>query len=106
MFPSPLTPLAKTVIGIVAALLLILAFWLALHFYGTHRYDEGVTAERGKWEAAAAELKADAGNAASNADANAAKSTADQIVKQAHDQEAVNQAEAEGKSPLDALFGN
>jgi len=106
MFPSPLTPLAKTVISIVAVLLLILAFWLALHFYGVHRYDEGVSAEDAKWQAAAAQLKSDASNAATNADANAAANLSNFVQQHSADQNAVNQAEAQGKSPFDAIFGN
>lgn len=101
-----LSPLQRLVAGIVLVLLIVGGFWLAMHSYGQSRYDEGVTAERGRWEAAAAQLKADASNAAANADANAAGRLQNYVAQQEADQAAVNKAEAEGRSPLDALFGN
>lgn len=106
MFPTALTPLARAAIAVVGVLLLVLAFWLAMHFYGVHRYDQGVSAEDAKWQAAVAQLKSDASNAASNADANAAANLQNIVANQAADQAAVNKAEATGKSPLDVLFGN
>lgn len=106
MFPTALTPLGRLIAGIVALLLAALLFWLAMHFYGVHRYDEGVSAEDAKWQAATTQLKQDAGNAATNADTNAAINAATFIEQHSADQNAVANATAEGKSPLDALFGN
>lgn len=101
-----LTPLQKALIAFGIALLIVGGFWLALHFYGLHRYDEGVSATDAKWEAASAQLKSDAANSASNADANAVNRLQNYVANQQADQAAVNKAEAEGKSPFDALFGN
>ena len=98
--------LAKWIVAVLAAVLLIGGLWLSLHFYGVHRYDEGVSAEDAKWQTAVNQLKSDASNAATNADANASANAANFIQQHSADQNAVNQAEAQGKSPLDALFGN
>jgi preprotein translocase subunit SecF len=104
--PIVLTPLAKIVAAIVAVLLIVGGFWLAMHFYGASKYNEGVSATDAKWQAAAAQLKSDAANSASNADANAADRLQNYVANQAADQAAVNKAQAEGKSPFDVLFGN
>lgn len=101
-----LNPAQRIIAYIVLAILVVAAFWLALHFYGVHRYDEGVSAEDAKWQAAVTQLHADASNAASNADQTAAQAAANFIQQHSADQNAVNAAEAAGKSPLDALFGN
>jgi hypothetical protein len=97
---------AKIVLTLIGAALLIGGVWLALHLYGAHRYNEGVSAADAKWEAAGAKLQADAANSANNADANATARTVNELANQARDQEAVNQAERNGTSALDALFGN
>jgi hypothetical protein len=106
MFANPLTPLAKAIVAIVGLIIVIAAFWLAMHFYGVHRYNEGVSAEDAKWATAVAQLKSDASNAANNADANAAANLANFVQQHSADENAVNAAEANGSSPLDALFGN
>lgn len=103
---NPLSPAEKAISAVVLAIFVIGAFWLAMHFYGVHRYDEGVSAEDAKWQAATDQLKSDASNAAGNADANAADRLQSYVANQTADQAAVNKAEAEGRSPLDALFGN
>ena len=100
------SPLPRWAIEVIAAALLIVGAWLALHFYGNHRYNEGVSAEDAKWASAAQQLKSDAANAANSADANAAANFANYVQQHSKDQEAVNAAEANGSSPLDALFGN
>lgn len=102
----PINPLPRWAIEAIAALLLLIAGWAAMHFYGVHRYNEGASAEDAKWQAASAKLQQDAGTAAAHADANSAASSATHAVQQQADQAAVNKAQAEGRSPLDALFAN
>jgi hypothetical protein len=97
---------AKGLATVLTVLLLLGGIWLALHFYGKHRYDEGVSATDAKWEAAATQLKQDAANSAGKADDNAAERLDNYVQQHASDQEAVNEAERNGTSPLDALFGN
>jgi hypothetical protein len=80
--------------------------WLSLHLYGARQYDRGVSATDQKWETAAAQLKADAAKSATRADDAAANRLAEQVNQVAADQEKVNEAQRNGTSPLDALFGN
>lgn len=97
---------AKPLLIGVGALLLLGSLWLSLHLYGQHRYNEGVTATDAKWQAAVQQLQKDAAKSATKADDAAATRVATHIEKAAKEQEAVTKAEAEGKSPLDVLFGN
>lgn len=97
---------AKWIVTLLAIVLIFGGFWLALHLYGNHRYDEGVSAEDAKWQTAVQKLKDDAAASATKADDNAANRAANFIEEHKQDQEAVNAAKANGSSPLDALFGN
>jgi hypothetical protein len=101
--PAFLTKPVLIGIGVVA---LLLAIWAALHFYGQHRYDEGVQATDQKWQDATDKLKADAAKSATKADDAAANRLQTYVEQQTSDQEAVNEAQRNGTSPLDALFGN
>jgi type IV secretory pathway VirB6-like protein len=98
--------LAKPLLIVIGVALLFGSVWLSLHLYRKHRYDEGVAATDAKWQAAVDQLKKDAAKSATKADDAAATRTADQIAKHTKDQEAVNEAQRNGTSPLDALFGN
>lgn len=98
--------LAKPLLIGVGVLLLVGSVCLSLHLYGQHRYGEGVKDTDTKWQAAVQQLQKDAAKSATKADDAAATRVATHIEKAAKEQEAVKQAEAEGKSPLDVLFGN
>lgn len=66
---------------------------------------EGVEQTDAKWEAASAALKAKAAETATKADDAAAKRLEEFVEQSEEDAAAVEKAKAEGKSPLDALFG-
>lgn len=102
--------LGKTFGPIVAYLLVIgvalgLFYW-ALTSYGHRKFNEGVAANQAQVDKALAKLKADAAHSATKADDAAVNRAAVEVEHQKADQEAVNEAERNGTSPLDALFGN
>jgi ABC-type nickel/cobalt efflux system permease component RcnA len=92
-------------IEIVGVILLIGLFYWALSSYGHRKFNEGVAANQHQVDQAVAKLKTDAQNSATKADDAAATRAAAEIEHQSADQEAVNEAERNGTSPLDALFG-
>lgn len=100
-----LIPLWAKILGPIAALAIIIG---GLAAWGSHKYhsgyDKGVQATDAKWEKAAAELKRDAAKSATKADDAAANRLENFVEQQTADQEAVNEAVKEGRSPLDALF--
>jgi len=106
-----LTPrLGKTFGPIVAYLLVIgvslgLFYW-ALTAYGHRKFKEGVAANQAQVDAALKQLKVDAAKSATKADDALANRAAAEVQNQQADQEKVNEAERNGTSPLDALFGN
>lgn len=96
-----------TRIGIVvlAVLLLVGFIWWRIDAYGDSRYDAGVADTDAKWQQASQKLKDEAAKSATRADDRAAKRL-DEFVEQAEDdRKAVEDANANGTSPLDALFG-
>lgn len=93
-------------IELAGVLLLLLAAWGALHFYGQRQYSRGEAASDAKWQAASQKLKDDAAKSRNVADEKAAQQSTAFIQQHTKDQEAVNAAEQKGTSPLDALFGN
>jgi len=100
-------PLWAKILGPIAALAIIVG---ALAAWGSHKYhsgyNDGETAADAKWEAAAKQLKADAAKSATKADDAAANRLENFVEQQTADQEAVNEAQRNGSSPLDALFGH
>lgn len=101
--------LGKTFGPIVAYALVIgvalgLFYW-ALTSYGHRKFGEGVAANQAQVDAALKQLKADAAKSATKADDAAATRAAVEVEHQQADQEKVNEAERNGTSPLDALFG-
>lgn len=94
------------VIAYVAVPLLVLAllYW-ALDSYGDRRYRDGVETTDAKWEEAGRRLKAQAARSATKAD-DAAAVRLDRFEAQvAKEQEKLDEAERNGTSPLDVLFG-
>jgi len=100
-------PFWLKIVGPIAALALLIGGVMA---WGGHKYHsgygDGVSAADAKWVAAGEQLKKDAAKSATKADDAAANRLADHVNEIAADQAAVNQAEKEGRSPLDVLFGN
>ena len=89
----------------IGALLLALALWMLVNAYGNARYDAGVKDTDAKWEEASNRLKEKAAQSATRAD-DAAAIRLEEYREQVEDERAaVAKAQAEGSSPLDALFG-
>jgi biopolymer transport protein ExbB/TolQ len=89
---------------LVIAVVLGLFYW-ALTAYGHRKFNEGVAANQKQVELALQKLKKDAQASATKADDAAANRAAVEVEQQKADQEAVDEAERNGTSPLDALFG-
>ena len=96
-----------TRIGIAVAILAALVGLVFL--YGASKYDaghdKGVLETDAKWESAVAELRAQAQRSATQAD-DRAVARLEEFEQQAEDdRKAVENANQNGTSPLDALFG-
>jgi FtsZ-interacting cell division protein ZipA len=102
----PVIPFWLKIVGPLVIFALLVAGVMA---WGNSKYraghDDGVTQTDAKWQAASDKLKAEAAKSATRAD-DAAVRRLDEHVEQAQeDQEKVNEAQRNGTSPLDALFG-
>lgn len=102
---SALSTLQKLGIALAAVVTVGLLFYLWLDAYGDRRYAEGVQATDQKWEEAGKQLKADAAKSATRADDAAANRMTNFVEDHKADEEAVNEAQRNGSSPLDILFG-
>lgn len=89
----------------LGAVVLIAAFYFALDAYGDSRYREGKANEKAAWEQAEAEFLKKAGEAEKKADKQAAAREADHIAAVAEERKKIDQAERDGSSPFDVLFG-
>jgi hypothetical protein len=89
----------------LAGLALVLAFYGALTAYGHARYKAGEQHADEAWKAASDKLIQQAANSAGKADATKAIRDADFAARQEDEQKKIAQAEAEGNSPYDVLFG-
>lgn len=104
---------ASTILGvpkrlfleIVGVIVLIGLFYWALTAYGHRKYQDGVKANQEQVDKALKKLETDAAQSATKADDAAAKRAAENVEQQKADQEALDEAERNGTSPLDALFG-
>lgn len=94
---------------IVGPLVLLAVVIGGLVAWGNSKYRAGeragVEATDAKWQAASDKLKADAAKSATKADDKAAERLSEHVEDITADQEKVNEAQREGSSPLDALFG-
>lgn len=94
---------------IVGPLVLLAMVFGGLAAWGSHKYhsgyDDGTTATDKKWEDAAAQLKKDAAASATKADDAAAARLENYVAEQTADKEAIDEANRNGTSPLDAIFG-
>jgi hypothetical protein len=92
--------------GPIVAFLLLIAGIMA---WGNSKYRsgkaDGIEQTDAKWEAASAKLKEQAKQSATKADDAAVVRLEEHVEQAEEDAAAVAKAQAEGKSPLDALFG-
>lgn len=76
----------------------------AVLWFGHARYQDGVADTDAKWEAASAKLAAEAAKSADVATRREAPRIAAHAAQVAAEKEKIDEAIAEGRSPLDALF--
>lgn len=100
-------PLWAKILGPIAALAILVGGLMA---WGSHKYHSGhkagVEETDAAYKAASDKLKADAAASASRADDKAVERLEEYQAQAKDDQAAVDKAKEEGRSPLDALFGN
>ena len=89
-----------------AVLIGILAFYLVLNAYGNSRYKAGKKDADAAWIAASNKLVQQAQDSADNADRKQAAQVADFAAKQEAEKEKIANAQANGTSPFDVMFGN
>lgn len=90
----------------IGAILLLVAFYAALHAYGNSRYKAGKADADAAWQAASDKLIQKAQDAGTKADKAAAVRQADFAAKQEDERKRIEQAQQTGASPFDVLFGN
>lgn len=89
----------------LGAVLLLVAFYFALDAYGDARYDKGKADADAAWIEAGEKLKAKAAESGKKADVKAAERQAEHDAQVQAEKEKIDEALAEGSSPLDVLFG-
>ncbi len=82
----------------------VIALVAAILWWGNSRYQAGVTDTDAKWRAASARLAEQAGRSADAATRREAPRIAAHAAQVAAEKEKIDDAIAEGRSPLDALF--
>lgn len=95
---------AKLVGYVIVPLLILGAIYFALDAYGDSRYREGRQVENQAWKDAQTELLKDAAAATTLADKKAHASTLEHTIKVQEEKEKIDEAIADGTSPLDVLF--
>lgn len=95
---------ARIVAPIAIALVILLAFYLALDAYGDARYDAGKDDADKAWEAAAAKLEDQSAQAAGEAEKGAQARESAYLDRLAKEKEKVDAAIDSGGDPLDVLF--
>lgn len=97
---------AAKLIAYVGIPLLIagLIYW-QITAYGSRRYKAGVLATDAKWEEAGRRMRAAAAQSATRADDAAAKRLQEFEAQVQEEQEALEDAQRNGSSPIDVLFG-
>lgn len=105
MNPLPLLrALSPRAWGYIGFGLLSLAVWLLILAWGNSRYNAGVTDTDVKWQAASAELAKKAANSADAATRQEAPRIVNHAAQVAAEKERIDEAVADGRSPLDQLF--
>lgn len=89
----------------IGGLLLLLAFYIALDRYGDSRFNAGKAQADAEWKAASDRLIEKAHTSAAKADVAAAARAADYAAKVEDEKERIAEAQEEGASPFDVLFG-
>jgi hypothetical protein len=90
--------------ALLIAIVVGLFYW-ALDSYGDRKFKDGVAANQAQVDKALAQLKDDAAKSATRADDKAAVRAEEFVEQQQADKEAIDEANRNGTSPLDALFG-
>lgn len=93
-------------LGFAGVLLILAAFAISLKAYGNARYKAGKADADAAWIAASDKLIQKAQNAGDKASKAQAARAADFAAKQETERKAIENAQAEGSSPFDVLFGN
>lgn len=100
-------PFWLKIVGPIAALALLIGGVMAWgHSKYTAGHKAGVAETDAAYKAASDKMKADAAASASKADDKAVARLEDYQTQAKDDQVAVDKAKEEGRSPLDAIFGN
>lgn len=95
---------ARILAPLLVALAVLIAFVIALRAYGNARYDAGKDEADRQWKAAAELLERQSQDAAAAADKPAAAREAAYADRLAKEKERIDEAIADGRDPLDALF--
>lgn len=90
---------------VAACAILILAVFGALLWWGRTKYQAGVDDTDAKWKAASAKLERQVVRSAAAADVPAAVRVEEFTTKVEAEKEKLDEAERNGSSPLDVLFG-
>lgn len=97
--------LAKLLVYVGLPLLVALGIYWWITAFGDRRFEEGVTATDQKWTDAGNHLEANAANSATRAD-DAAANRLEEYANQVEDeQKGIENAQRNGSSPFDVLFG-
>lgn len=89
--------------GLLALVVFGLFYW-ALDSYGDRQYDKGKADADAAWQKASDKLIAKSQNAATKADRTAAAREADFAARVEDEKEKLEDANANGSSPIDVLF--
>lgn len=100
-------PMWLKILGPIVAIVLLVA---GIGIWGNSKYnaghEDGVEETDAKWQAASDKLKADAAKSATKADDRAVIRLQEHVEDAEETQEAIDAANENGTSPLDALFGS
>lgn len=88
----------------LGAVAVLIGLWFALMAWGNSRYEAGVTHTDAKWAEAGERLAAQVETAGAAADVKEAERIENHTERLAAEREKIDEAVAQGRSPLDALF--
>ena len=101
----PLLP-TRTLIATGVALLVVVGLVVAILAWGQARYDAGKSKSDAQWQEASARLEATAREAGTTASAIETIRVREYNALVAEEKDLIDEAVADGRSPLDVLFGN
>lgn len=103
---AAVSPRTWKIIGAVVGVLLLCWFvWHKIDAFGDRRYEAGIKAEREAWQEADRKLQEKAAKARTEADRSAAIREARHAEAVEEERKKIDEAVAQGTSPLDVLFG-